>query len=43
LWLQWSELENRSALGRIFWVVEIDLIEMPNDPCADPRPLDART
>ena len=33
------ELENRSTLGRFYRFVDIDLIEISNDPRTDPRPL----
>jgi hypothetical protein len=35
------EFEDRSVLSRFFWVAYIDLVEMSNDPRADPRLLDA--
>src|SRR5215510_455489 len=41
--LQRMEFKHRSALGRICWVVEIDSIEMANNPRADSCLLHART
>jgi Helix-turn-helix domain len=36
------ELENGSALGRFFWMVNIDLVEMSYDPRTDPCLLHTR-